>query len=261
MYGFQLKERNNIFNNKNYKMTTYKLKIFFILIFTSLLFVQCQDDDDNGNAISQENCNDGIQNGDEEGIDCGGSNCSPCDDNDDGLDFGGTYVQEDVMGRPGVNTIFSGSNSIKNDYNITATSNRNNPENDFQLVFEEILENYHDIYALALDIPVDELNYETNILNWNAETFTRVMAYYDALQIAPNGPTTYYDSNSGLVFTGRSLSDDVIDISLTLMFGGESGTRFDGNNDTPQLTFDGVDSGDRDFSLPFPYLEAPLTEE
>jgi hypothetical protein len=260
MYGFQQKERNNIFNIKNYKMNTYKLKIFFILVFTSLLFVQCQDDDDNGNAIDQENCNDGIQNGDEEGIDCGGSSCPPCDD-DDGIDFGGTYVQEDVMGRPVVNTIFSGTDTFKNEYNITATSNRNNEVNDFQPVFETILENYHDIYALSLDIPVEDLNYETNILNWNANTFTRIMAYYDALQVAPEGLTTYYNSNSGLVFTGRSLSDDVVDVSLMLMFGGEDGTRLDGNNDTPQLTFDGVDSGDRDFSLPFPYLEAPLTEE
>ena len=43
-----------------------------------------------------------------------------------------------------------------------------------------------------------------------------------------------------------------------------SGTRFDGSDtngdgipDTPQLTSDGVDAGDRDFSLPFPYMESP----
>jgi len=123
------------------------------------------------------------------------------------------------------------------------------------------LEDYHDVYALALGIPVADLNYETNILGWNATTYTRIMAYYDALQVAPEGPTTYYNANSGLVFTGRNLSDDVIDVSLMLMFGGESGTRFDGNNDTPQLTTDGIDSGNRDFSLPFPYLEMPLTAE
>ena len=240
-------------------MTSYKLKIIFVLLFTSLLFIQCRDDDDNGNAIDQENCDDGIQNGDETGIDCGGSVCPPCDEG--GVNFDGMYAQEDVLGRPGVNTVFSGSNSMKNKYNITATSNRNDELNDFQPVFDTILENYHNIYALALDIPIDELNYEANILDWDAPTFTRIMAYYDALQVAPEGPTTYYNSNSGLVFTGRALSDDVIDISLTLMFGGENGTRFDGNNDTPQLTSDGVNSGDRDFSLPFPYLESPLTED
>lgn len=36
-----------------------------------LFFVQCVDDDDNGNVIEQATCDDGIQNGDEEGIDCG----------------------------------------------------------------------------------------------------------------------------------------------------------------------------------------------
>lgn len=226
-----------------------------MLLLVSLLFVQCKDDDDNGNAIDQENCSDGIQNGDEEGIDCGGSSCPPCDEG--GIDFNGTFVQEDVLGRPAVNTMFSGTNALKNDYNVTLVSEREA----FKPVFDTILENYHNIYAIALGIPIEDLNYETNILGWDAPTFTRIMAYYDALQVTPNGPTTYYNINSGLVFTGRSLSDDVIDISLTLMFGGENGTRFDGNNDTPQLTTDGVDSGDRDFTLPFPYLEAPLTED
>jgi len=234
-------------------MTTYKLKIAFILLVFSLLFVQCEDDDDK--VIRQETCDDGIQNGDEEGVDCGGPVCEPC--GEDGLNFDGIFVQKDILGRPGVNTIFSGTNSIKNDFNISEVSNRES----FQAVFETILENYHDIYAVALDIPVDELNYETNILNWNAQTFTRIMAQFDALQVAPNGPTTYYDSGSGLVFTGRSLSDDVMDTTLILLFGGEDGTRFDGNNGTPQLTTDAVDAGDRDFSLSFPYLEAPILDE
>ena len=54
---------------------------------------------------------------------------------------------------------------------------------------------------------------------------------------------------------------------LGSLFGGKDGTRFDGADengdgepDTPQLTSDGVDAGDRDFSLPFPYLEDPKQE-
>lgn len=50
-------------------------------------------------------------------------------------------------------------------------------------------------------------------------------------------------------------------LPLKLMFGGVDGTRFDGNNDTPQLTTDAVGLGDRDFTLSFPYLEVPLTLE
>ena len=235
-------------------MTTYKLKIVFVLLVSSLLFVQCVDDVDD-KVIRQETCDDGIQNGDEEDVDCGGSVCPPCSDN--GINFDGIFVQEDIIGRPGVNTIFSGIGSVKNEFNSSVVSNRES----FSAIFETTLEDYHDIYAVALDIPVDELNYETNILNWNAQTFTKIMAQFDALQVAPNGPTTYYNAASGIVFTGRSLSDDVMDTTLTLLFGGEDGTRFDGTNGSPQLTTDAVEAGDRDFTLSFPYLEPPILDE
>ncbi|MDT0556810.1 DUF4331 family protein [Patiriisocius hiemis] len=228
-------------------MTTTKFSIIAFAFSMALLFVQC-DDDENGNVIVQETCDDGIQNGEEEGIDCGGPACEPCTMM---LDFSGTYVQEDHMGRPGINTVFSGSDPVKNDFNISLTSDRAA----FQPTFEATLEAYHDVYGDALGV---DLDYETNILGLDAPTFTTVLAQFDALQVAPDGTTTYFDGTSAL--TGRRLSDDVIDISLTLMFGGMSGTRFDGNNGTPQLTSDGVDAGDRDFSLGFPYLEAPNQE-
>ncbi len=224
-------------------MNTYNIKLVMVAICTSLLFVQCADDDDNGNVISQETCDDGIMNGDESGVDCGGS-CDPCGVND--LDFSGTYAQEDVMGRPGINTVFSGADDVKNDFNTTIVSDRAA----FQPTFEATLEAYHDVYGDALGV---DLDYEANILTLDAPTFTTVLAQFDALQVAPDAPTTYFDGTN--VLTGRNLGDDVIDISLTLMFGGTTGTRFDGNNGTPQLTSDGAGPGDRDFTLPFPYLE------
>ncbi len=227
-------------------MKTYKFKLVFIAICASLLFVQC-DDDENGNVIVQETCDDGIQNGDEEGIDCGGSACEPCVD---AIDFSGTYEQEDIMGRPGINTVFSDTDNRKNSFNNSIVSDREA----FQIPFQDRLELYHDVYGDALGVDID---YETNILGLDAATFTTVLAQFDALQVAPTGQTTYFDPGTGIALTGRTLNDDVIDISLTLMFGGTTGTRFDGNNGTPQLTSDGVDSGDRDFSLPFPYLETP----
>lgn len=227
-------------------MKTYKFKILFIAICASLLFVQC-DDDDNGNVIVQETCDDGIQNGDEEGVDCGGTACEPCLQE---LDFSGTYKQEDIMGRPGINTVFSGTDQLKNNFNTTIVSDRA----DFQDDFQARLELYHDVYGNALGVMID---YETNILGLDAATFTTVLAQFDALQVSPTGETTYFNPNTGVALTGRTLSDDVIDVSLTLMFGGMSGTRFDGNNGTPQLTSDGVDAGDRDFSLSFPYMESP----
>jgi hypothetical protein len=157
------------------------------------------------------------------------------------------------MGRPGINTVFSGADNVKNMFNTSIVSDRAS----FQPTFEQTLEDYHDVYGDALGTTID---YETNILGLDAPTFTTVLAQYDALQVAPNGQTTYFDPVTGVALTGRNLSDDVIDVSLILMFGGTTGTRFDGNNGTPQLTSDGVDSGNRDFSLPFPYMEAPIQE-
>ncbi len=158
--------------------------------------------------------------------------------------------QEDSMGRPGINTVFSGSDDVKNDFNSRIPTDRAS----FQPIFQNTLELYHDVYAMSLGIPVEDLDYEANILTLDAATFTTVLAQFDALQVAPNAPTTYFDGTNAL--TGRNLNDDVIDISLTLMFGGMTGTRFDGNNGTPQLTSDGVGLGDRTFGS-FPYLNTP----
>lgn len=230
-------------------MKTYKIKFVFVAICTALLFVQCADDDDNGNIINEATCSDGIQNGDETDVDCGGS-CEPCIG---AVDFSGTYGQEDSMGRPGVNTVFSGTDAVKNDYNRRIPTERAS----FQPIFQERLEFLHDVYATALGLDPDVVDYETNILGLDAAIFTTVLAQFDALQVAPNGQTVYYDGDTGVALTGRGLEDDVIDISLTLMFGGTTGTRFDGQNGTPQLTSDGVDLGTRTYGA-FPYLETPV---
>ncbi len=237
-------------------MRNYNIKFIVLAICTSLLFVQCVDDDDNGNVIAQDLCSDGIQNGDEEGIDCGGSECEPCIAG--AIDFTGVFLQEDVVGRPGVNTVFSGTADVKNAFNIAIVARRNDTilyPSKFQKTFEETLEAYHDVYGDALGVEID---YERNILGLDAMVFTSVLAHFDALQVSPDAPTTYFDGTN--LLTGRNLGDDVIDVSLTLMFGGMSGTRFDGNNDTPQLTSDGVDVGDRDLTLPFPYMEDAIEE-
>lgn len=236
-------------------MKLSNIKLVVLAICTSLLFVQCVDDDENGNVIEQDFCSDGIQNGDEEGVDCGGTDCDPCIGS---VNFTGTYAQEDVMGRPAVNTAFGGSSEVKNSFNVSVVSQRSDTiayPSKFQQTFEETLELYHDVYGDALGV---DLDYETNILGLDAPTFTTVLAHFDALQVARNGATTYFDGTN--VLTGRNLGDDVIDISLTLMFGGTSGTRFDGNNGTPQLTSDGVDIGDRDLTLSFPYMEGALSQ-
>ncbi len=231
-------------------MKTYKFPIYILTVCAALFFVACSNDDDN--IIDQSTCDDGLQNGDEEGVDCGGTVCEPCAM---GLDFSGTFVQEDAMGRPAINTVFGGSGDVKNFFNVVAISERQNLQEGqtetFQQTFQNTLELYHDVYGASLGV---DLDYETNILGLDAATFTTVLANFDALQVAPQGVTTYFDGVN--VLTGRTINDDVVDISLTLIFGGMTGTRFDGNNDTPQLTTDGIDFGDREVDG-FPYLQAP----
>jgi len=230
-------------------MKIYKLSMIFVAVCASLLFVQCSDDDDN--VIDVATCNDGVQNGDEEGVDCGGSACEPCAE---ALDFSGNYSQEDIMGRPGINTVFSGSGEVKNNFNTTTVTGRA----DFTSIFQNTLETYHDVYAVALGADPADVNYVPNILGLDAPTFATVLAEFDALQVAPNAQTTYFDPSTGVALTGRTLNDDVIDISLILMFGGGdiNNLNFDGTEGSPLLISDSVGFGDRQIG-DFPYLETP----
>lgn len=204
-------------------MKIYKITLVFIAICTSLLFVQCSKDDDNVTITE--------------------------------TDFSGTFVQEDIMGRPGVNTVFSGSDMVKNNFNGTTVTDRAN----FTPIFENTLEAYHDVYAIALGADPADVNYVPNILGLDATTFATVLAQFDALQVAPDAQTTYFDPSTGVALTGRTLNDDVIDISLILMFGGGDLNNLNFNGDEPGeplLISDSVGFGDRQIQT-FPYLEAP----
>lgn len=73
---------------------------FALLVFSGVLFVSC-DADDNDNPMEVATCSDGMMNGDETAIDCGGS-CEPCED---AVDNPATYS----FTRGGENTVsFSG---------------------------------------------------------------------------------------------------------------------------------------------------------
>jgi hypothetical protein len=206
-------------------MKTYKYILTFTAICSSLLFIQCSDDDDNGNVIGLATCSDGLQNGDETGVDCGGAVCEACTI---GLDFTGTYAQEDQMGRPGINTVF-GTSGMKDTFNVTIPS-------EMQAAFQTSFQ------ANLLTLNPD---YTTNALGLDAVTFTTVLSN-DVLWVAETGITTYFNGTE--VLTGRTLGDDVIDVSLLLIFGGPAGT------DNPTLTSDFVSSNDSNFSTSFPYL-------
>ena len=211
-------------------MKTYKLLMILLGVCTSLLFVQCEDADDNGNVIGLATCGDNLQNGDEEGVDCGGTVCDPCLTTS--LNFSGTYVQEDQMGRPGINTIL-GTTGMKDAFNVTVPS-------EMQAMFQASFET---------NLLVLNPDYTTNVLGLDSATFTTVLSN-DILWVAETGITTY--NNGTEVLTGRNLSDDVIDISLLLIYGGPTGV------DNPSLSSDFVPSNDAIFSTSFPYVANPF---
>lgn len=178
-------------------MKTNKFKIIaFSLVCTSAMFVSCNNNDD---APQQE------------------------------IDFSGTYVMQDQMARPAINTVFIASGAPKDAFNNTIPSAMGAT---YQSIFQSRL--------LALNA-----GYTTNALGQTAAQLTGLLAT-DVLGVAKTGTTTFFDGTN--VLTGRALADDVIDTELLLIFGGPTG----GSN--PGLTSDHVNANDKVFSASFPYL-------
>ena len=145
-----------------------------------------------------------------------------------------TYMQVDQVGRPAINTVFVGAaDSLqKNTFNQTVPSAMTS------------------VFLTTFTSRLMGLNpgYTTNLLGLDANTFCGVLVK-DALTVSKVGPTTFYDGVH--VLTGRKLDDDVIDIELTLIFGGPNGMQ------NPGLTSDHVDHNDAPFSSTFPYMANP----
>jgi hypothetical protein len=138
----------------------------------------------------------------------------------------------DQVGRPGIATVFVGATD-KDTFNATLPSNMAAA---FQTKFVAQLQAYNGNA------------FTTNILGLNAAGFMGVLST-DVLNVSTTGKTTYYDGTN--VLTGRALSDDVIDVSLILIFGGPNGTS------NPGLTSDHVNANDKAFLTVFPYEAAP----
>jgi hypothetical protein len=154
------------------------------------------------------------------------------DDNppSDSFDVSGTYTQNDQMARPAINTVFVGS-ARKNEFNTTVPSAMDAA---FNAQFQSVLTGF---------------GYTTNILGLSKPAFAGVLVT-DVLNVKMNGTTTFYDGTN--VLTGRALADDVIDVELTLIFGGATGAS------NPGLTKDNVNGNDKPFPGTFPFLAAPF---
>lgn len=165
-------------------------------------------------------------------------NCSDDDDNmtgPTGPNFSGTYVQQDQMGRPAVNTVFT-SSGMKDAFNTTIPSEQGAA---FQSMFQTNLE----ALSPAYNSPTD-----ANALTLTSAQFSGLLAT-DVLNVSLDGTTTFYDGTN--VLTGRALADDVITVELLLIFGGED------FSENPNLSNDNVDANDKAFLSSFPYLASP----
>lgn len=177
-------------------------KYILMILLVSILLVKCSDDDNN-NEIQ--------------------------------LDFTGTFLLEDQMARPAINTVFVSAGS-KNQFNNTIPTQQNAA---FQSMFQTNLMALSPAYANAGD---------ANALGLDAAAFTGLLAT-DVLNVSLDGTTTFYDGAN--VLTGRNLTDDVITVELLLIFGGEDFT------ENPSLSDDHVDANDKAFLTAFPYLATP----
>jgi hypothetical protein len=172
-----------------------------------------------------------------------------CNNDDDDFEpepfepnFLGTFMQNDQMGRPGINTVFTTGEMEENNFNTTIPAQ----QVQFQPDFEDKVEA---LYAAYSQTAGTTLTYEDNILGLDLPTLTTALSI-DVLQVTPDAPTSYFTSPTNFL-TGRQLQDDVIDVSLILLFGGNSGARFD---DMPNLVSDNVDFETGSAIANFPYL-------
>ncbi|PWA07559.1 hypothetical protein DB891_14500 [Flavobacterium laiguense] len=180
-------------------MKTNQFKIITVALVVAFFSVNCDNNDDNAN--------DGVQS----------------------MDFSGTYVQQDQMARPAINTVFIASGQPKDDFNAAVPSKMGAK---YQSIFQSRL--------LALNS-----GYTTNALGQDAAAFTGLLST-DVLNVSKTAKTTFFDGTN--VLTGRALADDVIDVELLLIFGGPMGTSNAG------LTSDHVNANDKAFTTSFPYL-------
>lgn len=125
------------------------------------------------------------------------------------------YAQVDRMGIPALNTVFNHPPQFsKVDYNVATPDN---DVADYTGLFETVLG------AVANADP----------------SGTAALLLPDALPVSLAGPTSF------ATLTGRALTDDAVDVALSVTVG------------VPSLQSDNVDSNDRTFSSSFPYLATP----
>ena len=159
-------------------------------------------------------------------------------------DFSGTFKQVDYIGRPETTLNYISDPQQKDEFNIVTVKG----QAEFTPVVKARLVQMHQMF---------ETTYETNYLGLDLDQFSELMAN-NMLQVSLDDETDYRN------FTGRTLTDDVIDVMLSQMFGGKSGDRFNGQDidgdgvaDLPILVTDNTGDELIELTTTFPYLESP----
>ena len=97
-------------------MKTKILKLSMLSLATmALVFTSCSGDDNGGGNPTTPTCDDNIQNGDETGVDCGGS-CEPCENPATTLTGS---ISEDMTLDPAETYVLQGSFSVESGATLT----------------------------------------------------------------------------------------------------------------------------------------------
>ena len=97
-------------------MKTKILKLSMLSLATmALVFTSCSGDDNGGDNPTKPTCDDNIQNGDETGVDCGGS-CEPCENPATTLTGS---ISEDMTLDPAETYVLQGSFSVESGATLT----------------------------------------------------------------------------------------------------------------------------------------------
>jgi hypothetical protein len=161
---------------------------------------------------------------------------------------GATYTQFDRLARPVVNEVFAtvANNRHKTNDEIPPTQDVNELANDIQSFMTGTAGRSQATTDVVKAVLVPDV--------MKADLSVQGEAAY--LGLETGGAT----SGTGSKFGGRKLSDDVVDISLGVVFGNTVsalGLAPDDGKEIPALTSDNVGPGAKHFTNTFPYLGTP----
>lgn len=156
-----------------------------------------------------------------------------------------TYVQQERLARPLVNELLA---TVANDRH--SINNRINPTEDPSQIANDI--------ESFLTFPAERSRQTKDVIK--SVLVPDVMV----VDLSQGGPASYLGSETGGAtggrFGGRKLQDDVVDISLGIIFGNTVSALGLAPNDgqaKPSFTSDNVGAGAKNYRNDFPYLGEP----